>query len=150
MSETASLNRELICFRVGQQEYGVDIHDVREIRGWTPATPLPRTENYVRGVINLRGAVLPIVDMATRLGLGQSEVTERHVIIVVAIQGQQVGLLVDAVCDILPAPEAALQATPELVSDAHGLVEALLSVDERMIALMRLDALLPEAEERAA
>lgn len=150
MTETLSGMRELICFRVGAQEYGVDITDVREIRGWTPATPLPRTVSYVRGVINLRGAVLPIVDMSARLGLGQAEVTERHVIIVVSIDGQLVGLLVDAVCDILAAPPEALQATPELVSDAHGMVESLLSVDDRMIALMRLQAVLPEAEVAAA
>ena len=150
MSETLSGTRELICFRVGAQEYGVDITDVREIRGWTPATPLPRTLSYVRGVINLRGTVLPIVDMSARLGLGLSEVSERHVIIVVSIEGQLVGLLVDAVCDILPAPPESLQATPDLVADAHGLVEALLSVDDRMVAIMRLPAVMPDAEVVAA
>lgn len=150
MGETLNGMRELICFRVGAQEYGVDITDVREIRGWTPATPLPRTLTYVRGVINLRGAVLPIVDMSARLGLGQSEVTDRHVIIVVNIGGQLVGLLVDAVCDILASAPDALQPTPDLVSDAHGLVEALLSVDDRMIALMRLGAVMPDGEAAAA
>ena len=61
--------RELIAFRIGEQEFCVDIMSVREIRGWTPATPLPHAPSYVRGVINLRGAVLPIVDLAARLGL---------------------------------------------------------------------------------
>ena len=66
----ASLDRrELISFRIGEQEYCVDIMAVREIRGWTPSTPLPQTPGYIRGVINLRGAVLPVMDLAARMGL---------------------------------------------------------------------------------
>jgi purine-binding chemotaxis protein CheW len=143
--------RELITFRVGEQEYGVDITDVREIRGWTPATPLPRTPGYVRGVINLRGTVLPILDMAARMGLALTEPTVRHVIVVVWVHGQLVGLLVDAVCDILPVRPEALQATPELVGDdAHAFVEALLSTEDRMVGLVRLAALMPPSELQAA
>ena len=66
-----SVGQELISFRIGEQEFCVDIMAVREIRGWTQATPLPQAPSYVRGVINLRGAVLPIVDLAARLGLGE-------------------------------------------------------------------------------
>ena len=143
--------RELITFRVGEQEYGVDITDVREIRGWTPATPLPKTPGYIRGVINLRGTVLPIVDMAARIGLSPAEPTVRHVIVVVWIHGQLVGLLVDAVCDILAVPPSALQPTPELAAqDVHGFIEGLLTIDNRMIGLIRLDALMPPAELQAA
>jgi purine-binding chemotaxis protein CheW len=143
--------RELITFRVGEQEYGVEITEVREIRGWTPATPLPRTPDYVRGVINLRGTVLPVVDMAARMGLPVSEPTERSVIVVVWIRGQLVGLLVDAVCDILVVTEEELQATPELVgAEAHEFVSRLLSADERMVALIRPEALLPPQELQAA
>src|SRR5208337_1829190 len=94
-------NRELIAFRVGRQEFCINVMMVREIRGWTAATSLPRSPRYVRGVINLRGAVLPIVDLAIRLGLPANEPTARNVIIVVQIGQQQVGLLVDAVSDIL-------------------------------------------------
>jgi purine-binding chemotaxis protein CheW len=152
MSEPeAAAVRELITFRVADQEYGVDITDVREIRGWTPATPLPRTPPYVRGVINLRGAVLPIVDMAARMGFAASEPGVRHVIIVVWIHRQLVGLLVDAVCDILPVPEADLQATPDMVGgEAHDFVSGLLSVEDRMIGLVRLAAVMPPQEVAAA
>jgi purine-binding chemotaxis protein CheW len=143
--------RELITFRVGEQEYGVDITDVREIRGWTPATPLPKTPGYVRGVINLRGTVLPIVDMAERMGLPPTEPSQRHVIVVVWIHGQLVGLLVDAVCDILPVPPEELQATPDLVGDdAHAFVEALFSTEDRMVGLVRLSAVMPPSELQAA
>jgi len=143
--------RELISFRVGEQEYGVDIVDVREIRGWTPATPLPRTPGYVRGVINLRGVVLPIVDMAARMGFPASEPSQRHVIIVVWIRGQHVGLLVDAVCDILQVTPETLQPTPDLVGDeAHEFVESIISIEDRMIGLVRLEALMPPDEAQAA
>lgn len=143
--------REIISFRVADQEYGVEIQHVREIRGWAAATPLPRTPAYVKGVINLRGAVLPILDMAARMGFAQTAPGERHVIIVVWIHGQLVGLLVDAVCDIIPVTEAHLQATPEMVGgEANAFVEGILSVDERMIGLIRLPALMPAGELQAA
>jgi purine-binding chemotaxis protein CheW len=151
MTESTDDGRELISFRIGSQEYGVDITEVREIRGWTPATPLPRTPPYVRGVINLRGTVLPIVDMAARMGFPPSEPSVRHVIIVVWIHGQLVGLLVDAVCDILPVSEAELQATPDMVGDdAHAFVSGILSVEDRMIGLIRLEAVMPPLELQAA
>ena len=69
MTEAKDLQRELIAFRIGSQEFCVDIMSVREIRGWTPATPLPRSPGYMKGVINLRGTVLPIIDLGARFGL---------------------------------------------------------------------------------
>jgi purine-binding chemotaxis protein CheW len=149
--DTAEDAREIISFRVADQEYGVEIQHVREIRGWAAATPLPRTPAYVKGVINLRGAVLPILDMAARMGFAETEPGVRHVIIVVWIHGQLVGLLVDAVCDIIPLGEAQLQATPDMVGgEAHAFVEGILSIDERMIGLIRLPALMPPGELQAA
>ncbi len=68
-------SRELIAFRIGDQEFSVNIMSVREIRGWTPATPMPHAPSYVLGVINLRGAVLPIVDLSIRLGMKPAEPT---------------------------------------------------------------------------
>jgi purine-binding chemotaxis protein CheW len=152
MTEHTTENvREIISFRVADQEYGVEIQLVREIRGWAPATPLPRTPAYVKGVINLRGAVLPIIDMAARMGFAESAPGVRHVIIVVWIHGQLVGLLVDAVCDIIPLTQAAWQSTPDMVgSEAHTFVEGILSIDDRMIGLIRLDALMPATELQAA
>ena len=103
---------------------------VREIRGWTPATSLPHSPAYVRGVINLRGAVLPVIDLASRLGLPTGELTDRNVIIVVNIDGRTVGLLVDAVSDILSIPEDELAPPPELAADAaQTFISALTIVD---------------------
>ena len=152
MSETSKSDvRELISFKVGDQEYCVDIMAVREIRGWTPATPLPNAPPFVCGVINLRGTVLPVVDMAARLNLPQRDPMARSVIIVVWIDSQLVGLLVDAVCDILTVPRQAMQATPDLATaDVQTFVEALLTVEDRMIGVIRLDHILPPLQSHAA
>ena len=103
--DTAQGALELITFHVAGQDFCVEAMRVKEIRGWTPATLAPDCPAYVRGLINLRGAVLPIVDLACRFGLPSTEPSARHVIIVTQIGGQVAGLLVDAVSDILSADE---------------------------------------------
>jgi purine-binding chemotaxis protein CheW len=140
-------NRELIAFRVAAQEFCINVMTVREIRGWTVATALPRSPRYLRGVINLRGAVLPIVDLAQRLGLSSA----RNVIIVVQISHQQIGLLVDAVSDILTVSSALIQPAPDVASELVKIfVRGLLPVDGRMISLISLDHVLPPEELEAA
>ena len=142
-----SLSRELVAFRIGDQEYCVDIMAVREIRGWTPATPLPHGPAYLRGVINLRGAVLPIVDLSARLGLGLAEPTERHVIIVAKVGRQVVGLLVDAVTHILSVGNEAVQSPPDVSSErVRRFVRGLLAIDGRMVTLLALDQVLQSPE----
>jgi purine-binding chemotaxis protein CheW len=148
---TSNGSRELISFRIGTQEFCVDIMAIREIRGWTQATALPQSPDFVRGVINLRGAVLPIVDLAARLGFESSETTARHVIIVAQIGAQLVGLLVDAVSDILTVTDDVIQPTPDVASDtAKTFVRGLMAVDGRMISLIGLERLLPEQHLEAA
>ncbi|MHB8887034.1 MAG: chemotaxis protein CheW [Methylovirgula sp.] len=143
--------RELTAFRIGAQEFCVDIMAVREIRGFTPATPLPQSPGFVRGVINLRGAVLPIVDLSARLGFGPSEPTARHVIMVVQVGEQVVGLLVDAVSDILTVSGDAVQPTPDVASEmAKMFVRGVLAIDGRMISHIALDNVLPVLECEAA
>lgn len=143
--------RELIAFRIGTQEFCVDIMSIREIRGWTPATPLPQSPSFVRGVINLRGAVLPIIDLAARLGFPPAEPTVRHVIIVAQVEHQVVGLLVDAVLDILSVTDDIVQATPDVASEmAKIFVLGVLAVEGRMISLIALDHVLPPQEREVA
>jgi purine-binding chemotaxis protein CheW len=154
MSESPTgggLGRELISFRIGAQEFCVDIMSVREIRGWTPATALPQAPPFVRGVINLRGAVLPIVDLGARLGLGAADPTARHVIIVAQVEKQIVGLLVDAVSDILTVSDDMIQPTPDVASEmVRNFVRGLLAIDGRMVSFISLDRVLPESELEAA
>ena len=146
-----AVRRELISFRIGAQEFCVDIMAVREIRGWTPATPLPRTPSFMKGVINLRGAVLPIVDLGDRLGLSTGEPTARHVIMVVSVGDRTVGLLVDAVSDIIDLTDDLVQPTPDVASDqVKSFVKGIFAVDGRMISVIELDRVLPEPEAEAA
>jgi len=151
VTQGAGARRELIAFRIGDQEFCVDIMMVREIRGWTPATPLPRTPAFVKGVINLRGAVLPIIDLGGRLGLTTSEPTARHVIMVVKIGDRTLGLLVDAVSDIINITDDAVQPTPDVACDTvKAFVRGLFAIEGRMISLIALDRILPELEAEAA
>jgi len=142
---------ELLSFHVGEQEYSVDIMSVREIRGWSKATPLPHAPSYVRGVINLRGTVLPIVDLASRLGLPSGEENARNVIIVVHINGQTLGLLVNAVSDILAIPQEDMQTPPELAADvSRTFIRSLTIYEGRMIRVLNLEAVMPNNEGMAA
>jgi len=143
--------RELIAFAVGKQEFCIDVMSVREIRGWTPATVLPHSQPFVRGVINLRGAVLPIMDLAVRLGFPPAEAMGRHVIIVVQVGSQLIGLLVDAVSDILTVTDAEMLPPPDVASDmAKRFVCGLLAIDGRMISILSVDNILPEREDGEA
>src|SRR5271169_5639367 len=92
---------EFISFAIGDDQYGVDIMAVREIKEWSNVTHLPKQPEYVRGVLNLRGVVVPIVDLRCRFGEGLTECTPTHIIIIVQIDGRQVGLLAERVLDIV-------------------------------------------------
>ena len=155
MTDTAarkeSWARELVAFRIGDQDFCVDIMSVREIRGWTPATPIPHAPGFVRGVINLRGTVLPIIDLAHRFGLPPTEPTDRHAIIVSQIGDQLCGLLVDAVSDILSTDDGDIQPTPDVASTlARSFVRGVLALDGRMISILTLENIMPQREKEAA
>src|SRR3569833_240787 len=104
---------QLIAFSIGEQTYGVEITTVREIRAWNGATPLPNTREYVRGVINLRGTIVPIFDLRARFGEGQTSPTKNHVVVVMSVGDKWVGILVDAVSDILTVSKDDIHPVPE-------------------------------------
>ncbi len=142
---------ELLSFMVGGHDYSVDIMSVREIRGGAKATPLPHSPGYVCGVINLRGTVLPIIDLAQRLGMQAQADGVRNVIIVVAIGDRTFGLMVDAVSDILAIPQEEMQPPPEMRADQErNFVSALTIVEDRMFRILDLDAVMPPVGEEAA
>lgn len=151
-AEQTDLPMELLSFRIGEQEYCVDIMAVREIRGWTKATPLPYSPPHVKGVINLRGTVLPVIDLSARLGMGPVAEQERNVIVVVSVNNQMAGLLVNAVSDILSIPREEFQSPPDLGGDnaINKCIEALTLVEERMIRVLDLTAVLPGTVTEAA
>ncbi|MCC3244859.1 chemotaxis protein CheW [Methylocystis sp. WRRC1] len=137
--------QEFIAFHVGSQTYCIDIMAVREIRGWTPATPLPHAPGYVRGVINLRGAVLPVIDLAARLALPIKEPTARHAVIVVQNESQVVGLLVEAVSNIMMVSPDAIQPTPEVASElSRSFIKGIVAAESEVISVLVIKNLLPE------
>lgn len=134
--------RQFISFTIGDEEYGVDIMAIREIKGWTATTELPNTPDYMRGVINLRGAIIPILDLRTRFGGGLTQAQARHVIIVVAVLQRVVGILVDGVADIITVTVGDIQPIPELDhADTSDFLTGLVTVDGRMVALLDLHTL---------
>lgn len=148
--QTNTTGIELLTFRIAKQEYALDIMSVREIRGWTHATPLPHAPRYMKGVINLRGTVLPVMDLSVRLGLAKQKQNERNVIIVVKLEDTMTGLLVDAVSDIVALSPDDLQPPPELsASPAEAVVSALTVIDERMIRVLDLNVTIKNLEEVA-
>lgn len=135
--------RQFITFLSGEQEFGADIMVIREIRGWTDTTPLPHAPNYVRGVINLRGVVLPVMDLKALLGRGQTDANPKHVIVVIKAGDRTIGLLVDAVSDILTVTCADIQPMPELARDGQAeFVEGIAVLQERMVTILSMERLI--------
>ncbi|MCY0093978.1 chemotaxis protein CheW [Hoeflea ulvae] len=142
---------KIISFFLGKQVFSVNIMSVREIRGWTPATPLSHVPRHVLGVINLRGTVIPVVDMALRLGLAPIEPTERSAIIVTSVRGQMVGLLVDNVSDMMTVTAGEIQAVPEIgATEVQRMTTSIISKDDQMISHLDIDSVLDEAGALAA
>ena len=133
---------ELITFEVADQVFALDIMAIREIRAWSPTTRLPSVPSSVVGVVNLRGTVLPVIDLAARLGWPAIEASPRHAIIVVQLGGKQVGLIVDSVSDIVTIDSASLQPPP--ATSANGVVpflEGLASLGDQMVMVLDLSSL---------
>lgn len=143
--------RELIAFRLGQQEFCLDVMNVREIRGWTPVTPLPHAPSYMLGVINLRGTVLPIIDLSARMGFAPAEPSTRHAIMVVEMGKQVIGFLVDAVSEIFSGKDDDIQPTPDVASAAtRNLIQGVIAGEGRMISVLSLDRIAAASEVMAA
>jgi len=142
---------ELIAFTLGDQEFCIEVMSVREIRSWTPATILPHSPGHVRGVINLRGVVLPVMDLAERLGLAPAEPSDASVIIVTQIGNQIIGLLVDLVSDIFTVSAEDVHAAPDVSKTMdRDQIRGMIPMDERMICFLQLDALFGKIESEAA
>lgn len=132
---------QLIAFSIGEQVYGVEITTVREIRAWNGATPLPNTREFVRGVINLRGTIVPIYDLRARFGDGQTSPTKTHVVVVMSVGDKWVGILVDAVSDILTVPRDDIHSVPEGNGEDTELLSGIITHDSRMVGLIDLHAI---------
>ena len=137
---------QLIAFSIDEQIYGVEITTVREIRAWNGATPLPNTREYVRGVINLRGTIVPIFDLRARFGDGQTNPTKNHVVVVMSVGEKWIGTLVDAVSDILTVSKDDIHNVPEGNSVDTELLNGIVTHDGRMVGLIDLQAVVSGAK----
>ena len=141
-------SRQLLTFTLGNELYAIDIMQVREVKGWSETTRLPNSPEFLRGVLNLRGAIVPIYDLRMRLSGELTQPEETHVIIILNLKQRIIGILVDAVCDILTVTPEALKAPPNLDDGAadeaaanHQFVKSLIANGERMVVLLDLTSL---------
>lgn len=148
----ATAHGQVLTFQVATEVYGVPILSVQEIRGWERATVLPRSADHVRGVINLRGHVVPVLDVRRRFGLEHREPDAETVLIVVQVlrEGRDalvVGLLVDAVSDVVELDESELRPAPEVCgAEARDFVRGIVAVEEQMVMLLDVPAVVGEVE----
>src|SRR6267154_2396118 len=139
---SAGLN-QFISFAIGDDQYGVDIMAVREIKGWSQITHLPRQPDYMRGVLNLRGIMVPIIDLRCRFSQGMTEASSLHIVIVVQIGARHVGLLADRVLDIVGINASQIQPVPRIAQGSRtDFLSGLVTIESGMIALIDLSHLL--------
>jgi purine-binding chemotaxis protein CheW len=132
---------QYLTFSLGEEQYGVEILRVQEIRGCSAITPIPNAPPYVRGVLNLRGAVVPVVDLRCRLGLERTAYTQFTVIIVVHVGATTAGLVVDAVSDVVTIAEDDIDDMPDLGKDLEmNVLRGVARVGERLVVLLDTDA----------
>jgi len=133
---------QFLTFTVGHEEYGVDIMTVREIKGWTEITRLPNSPHYLRGVMNLRGLIIPIFDLRARFSHDLTAANSKHVIIILAVGERNIGILVDSVFDIIDVQSSDIKPPPEIEMQAEATaVNGLISLEDRMVVLLNISRL---------
>jgi purine-binding chemotaxis protein CheW len=147
ISQAAEMTQQMLTFVLGDETYGVDILRVQEIRGWQTVTRIPQSPRHVLGVLNLRGSIVPIVDLRMRLDFDSAEYTGLTVIIVMSIQSahgrRDVGVVVDAVSDVVDVKVSEVKPAPELGSRVNTeYIQGLATIAERMVMLLDIDRLI--------
>ncbi len=134
---------QYLTVNIAEEEYGIDILSVREIRGWSSVTRIPQAPHYVLGVLNLRGAIVPVLDLRLRFGLSREEYNATTVTVIVTVAGRLFGIVVDAVSDVLDIENAQLRQVPDMGTAVDTeYLKGLTSIGERMILLLDTDKLL--------
>lgn len=140
--------QQFLTFTIGTEEYGIDIMTVREIKGWMESTRLPNTPDYMRGVMNLRGLIIPIFDLRARFTGILTEATAKHVTIVLAAGSRTVSILADTVSDILTVDSDEIKPSPEVeTSIDQRYVCGLIAVEKRMVVVLDIEKLLTKTLE---
>jgi purine-binding chemotaxis protein CheW len=142
-AQAAGPTSQFITCTLGDVEYGIDIMAVREIKGWTATTAIPHAPPWIRGVINLRGIIVPILDLRARFGQGATLPTPMHVVVIIQTGTRTAGLLVDAVSDIIAIAPGDIRPVPDVGAGApERLLNGLVPLERGMVALVSLDHLL--------
>ncbi|GAB3185100.1 chemotaxis protein CheW [Hydrogenophaga aquatica] len=135
---------EFLTFRLGAEEYGIDILRVQEIRSYEEPTRIANSPSFIKGVVNLRGVIVPVVDLRIKLGCEKVEYNDFTVVIVLNVRGRVVGAVVDSVSDVLELPRDAIKPAPEMnnASVDTAFITGIASVGERMLILMDIESLM--------
>jgi purine-binding chemotaxis protein CheW len=149
MAEQGNDERQLVVFRLGDEVYGISIGTVREIIRMQTVTYVPDSPDFVEGVINLRGRVIPVVDLRRRFGLEVTETTNESRVLVVDISGDEIGVIVDAVTEVLRISEDSIAPTSSVVTTEDSYyIEGIAKIDEQLLILLDLDRALDSSEEQ--
>ena len=134
---------QFLTFTLGEEEYGVDILKVQEIKGYVPTTRIPNAPYEVRGVLNLRGTIVPIVDLRRKFGLEEIQYDQFTAIVVVVVQNRVMGMVVDSVSEVMSIPPTDIQPPPDFGSGVSGsMLRGMAKVGEKLIILLDIDAVL--------
>ena len=139
--------KEILAFELGGQRYGIDLLAVQEIRGYENVTRIANAPDFVKGVVNLRGIIVPIIDLRLRFGIGQPTYDALTVVIILHVGGRVVGMVVDAVSDVVTLRENDVKPAPSMggaISTVH--MTGLASVDDHLVTLLDVPSLLASAE----
>jgi purine-binding chemotaxis protein CheW len=141
---------KVIVFRLADEEYGVEVHQVRSIERMQNITRVPRTPAFVKGVINLRGVVTPIIDLKTRFNLGEESYNDSTRIIIVAVDDMEVGLIVDAANDVIDIPVNSIEQPPAVVGGIKAAyLRGVAKLGDRLLIMLNLDKVLSVEEIQA-
>lgn len=139
--------REYLTFRLDQEEYGIDILKVQEIRGYEPPTRVANAPDFIKGVVNLRGTIVPIVDMRLKFGCSKVEYSSFTVVIILNLRQRIVGIVVDSVSDVMELPPESIRTAPEIDSVIDGgSVLGLGSLGDRMLILLDIERLMSASD----
>lgn len=139
--------RQFVSFTVGKEEYGVHIEDVQEVVRMPEITHLPQTDSFIKGVINLRGNIIPVIDMRNRFKMETKDYSETTRVIVVAIENKLVGMIVDTVSQVLEINEEEISEAPDIINGlSKEYIEGIGKVNQSMIILLKIDRVLTSAE----
>lgn len=138
---------KVIVFALADEEYGVEVEKVKTIERMMPMTRVPKTYDFVKGVINLRGVVVPVIDLRGRFGLPEAEYTDNSRIVIIAVQDMEVGLIVDSANDVIDVDSDLIQDPPEIVGGVRAkYLQGVANINDRLLVLLNLKEVLSKSE----